>query len=111
MIKMASRRKQFLLTALSSCLENDIEDEVVSGEDEKNVNSLVCVAVNGFTNVITNSRRSFVKIEDFDLTIDRYHPDQFKIMFRMSRSAFAILLEYTKENSLFVSKSRNSGGT
>ena len=46
---MASRRKQFLLTALSSCLENDIEDEVVSGEDEKNVNSLVCVAVNGFT--------------------------------------------------------------
>ena len=107
---MASRKKQFLLTALSSCLD-DIEDEVVSGEDEKNVNSLVCVAVNSFTNVITNSRRSLAKIEDFDLTIDRYHPDQFKIMFKMSRSAFAILLEYTKENSLFVSKSRNSGGT
>ena len=39
-----------------------------------------CAVAQGYLNFIGKSQRSFAKIEDFDLTIDRYHPHQFKAM-------------------------------
>lgn len=93
---------------MASCLEDDFEEEMIS-KSKKN-DSMPCAVVQGYLDIMTRSRRSFAKINDYHLTIDRYHPQQFKIMFRMSRSAFSILLEEIKENTIFLSKTRNNGG-
>jgi hypothetical protein len=111
---MYSGKRKYVFTALAACIEDD-EEAIIAREifynnvQTSDADSLLLPAFKGYSDILGNSRRKIARIEDFHITIGRYHPDQFQTMFRLSRAAFSNLLDQIKSN-VFVPKARNNGG-
>ena len=66
------------------------------------------MVVRGVTQIVSESRQTNAKIENYELVVSRYNAGQFKIMFRMCRTSFEKLLSIVREEDVFVQK--QSGG-